>query len=166
MFGHSQTSNLGSWRKDVFKRRTSTGSGLLAFLGSGFAKIFGQIMSVRVKTLSNKNVVESRHIKREFKASLLVNVRCSKTSLLKFPKANEQEQHVTSLCKAAPALKQNRNRAAVRRLSNICSFQIVKALTRQWVSLCEQLEAIINWKKLNTSATCNPERLPNTTVSQ
>ena len=54
-----------------------------------------------------------------------------KTSLLKFPKANEQEQHVTSLCKAAPALKQNRNRAAVRRLSNICSFQIVKALTRQ-----------------------------------
>ena len=129
MLGHSHTSNLGSRGKDVFKRRTSTGSGLLAFLGSGFAKIFGQIVSVRVKTLSNKNVVESRHIKRE-KAPLLVNVRCSKTSLRKFAKANEREQHVTSLCKAAPALKQNRKRAAVRRLSNICSFQIVNALAR------------------------------------
>ena len=102
----------------------------MAFLGSGFAKIFGQIVPVRAKTLSNKNVVESRHIKREFKVSLLVNVRCSKTSLPKFPKANEREQHVTTLCKAAPDLKQNRERAAVRRLSNICSFQIVNALTR------------------------------------
>ena len=59
------------------------------------------------------------------------NVRCSKTSLFKFPKANEQEKHVTSLSKAAPALKQIRKRAAVRRQSNIRSFQIVNALTRQ-----------------------------------
>lgn len=57
MFGHSQASNLGSWRKDVFKRRTSTESGLLAFLGSGFAKIFGQIVSIRVKEPSNKNLL-------------------------------------------------------------------------------------------------------------
>ena len=65
MLGHCQTSNLESLGKDVFKRRTSTGSGLVAFLGSGFAKIFGQIVSVRAKTLNNKNLVESRHIKRE-----------------------------------------------------------------------------------------------------
>ena len=35
-----------------YKRNTSTGSGLFAFLGSGFAQIIGQIIiSKRVKTL-------------------------------------------------------------------------------------------------------------------
>ena len=131
MLGHSQTSNFTSaepnreLRQRRFQVTHINRSGFFAFL----SKIFGQIVSGKAKALSNKNLVESRHIKRE-KVSLLVNVRCSKTSLLKFPKANEQEQHVTSLCKAASALKQNRKGAAVRRLSDICSFQIVKALTR------------------------------------
>ena len=133
MLGHSQTSNFTSAEpnRELRQRRFQAThmhinrSGFFAFL----SKIFGQIVSGKAKALSNKNLVESRHIKRE-KVSLLVNVRCSKTSLLKFPKANEQEQHVTSLCKAASALKQNRKGAAVRRLSDICSFQIVNALTR------------------------------------
>ena len=78
----------------------------MAFLGSGFAKIFGQIVSFRVKTLSNKNVAESRHIKREFKASLLVNVRCSKTSLLKFPKAMSKNNMLLACVK--PPLPSNK----------------------------------------------------------
>ena len=35
-----------SLRKGFFDRRTSTGSELFAFLGSGFAQIFGQIVSM------------------------------------------------------------------------------------------------------------------------
>ena len=46
--------------KDVFKR--STGSGRFVFLDSDFAQIFGQIVSRRVKTLSNTNLVALRHI--------------------------------------------------------------------------------------------------------
>ena len=43
-------------------------------------KFFGQIVSIRVKTLSNTNLVTSRHIKRE-KRPLPVDMRRSKTSL-------------------------------------------------------------------------------------
>ena len=75
---------LGSLSSDVFERRTSTGSGLFALLSSNFDHIFGQIVSIRVKTLSNTNMVASRLIKRE-KSSLPVDVRRSKTSLLKLP---------------------------------------------------------------------------------
>ena len=46
--------------------------------------IFEQIVSIRIKTLGNTNMVASRPIKRE-KGSLPVDVRCSKTSLLKLP---------------------------------------------------------------------------------
>ena len=46
--------------------------------------MFGQIVSLRVRTLSNTNLVASRHIKRE-KAPLPVDVRRSKTSLLELP---------------------------------------------------------------------------------
>ena len=69
---------------DVFERRTSTGSCPFSFLGDGFAQIFSQIVSIRVKKLSNTNYIASRHITRE-KSSLPVDVRCSKTSLLKLP---------------------------------------------------------------------------------
>ena len=44
----------------------STGSGLFAFLGSGFAQIIGQIISKRVKTLE---ICKLRHIKMK-KASI------------------------------------------------------------------------------------------------
>ena len=53
-------------------------------MDDGFAQIFSQIVSIRVKKLSNTNYIASRHITRE-KSSLPVDVRCSKTSLLKLP---------------------------------------------------------------------------------
>ena len=54
-----------SLSKDIFERRTSTGSELFSFLGRGFAQIFGQIVSISVKTRSNTNSVMSRNIKRD-----------------------------------------------------------------------------------------------------
>ena len=51
--------------KNVFERRTSTGRGLFSFLGSGFAKNLGQIVSIRVETRSNTNVVNSSILKGE-----------------------------------------------------------------------------------------------------
>ena len=69
---------------DIFERRTSTGSELFAILGRDFEQTFQQIVSIRVKTLSNTDLVASRHIKRE-KDLLPVDVRLSKKSLLKLP---------------------------------------------------------------------------------
>ena len=40
-------------RKDVFERRTSTGSGLFTFLSGIFAQIFGQIVSIIKKETKN-----------------------------------------------------------------------------------------------------------------
>ena len=75
---------LGSLSRDVFERRTSTGSGVFALFGCDFEQILGQIVSIRVKTLGHTNSAASRHIKRE-EGSLLVDVRRWKTSLLKLP---------------------------------------------------------------------------------
>ena len=75
---------IGSLSSDVFERRTSTGSGRFALLSRDFEQIFGQIVSIRIKTLGNINVVASRLTKRE-KGSLPVDVCRSKTSLLKLP---------------------------------------------------------------------------------
>ena len=75
---------LGSLSSDVFERRTSTGSGRFALLSRDFEQIFGQIVSIRIKTLGIINMVASRLTKRE-KGSLPVDVRRSKTSLLKLP---------------------------------------------------------------------------------
>ena len=75
---------IGSLSSDVLERRTSTGSGRFALLSRDFEQIFGQIVSVRMKTLGNINKVASRLIKRG-KGSLPVDVRRSKTSLLKLP---------------------------------------------------------------------------------
>ena len=55
---------ISSLRKDIFERLTSSLSGLVACLGSGFAQVFRQIVSIRVKTLSHTNLVALiRHIK-------------------------------------------------------------------------------------------------------
>ena len=75
---------VGSKSNDVFERRASTRSSLFEFYGRHFEQILGQIVSVRVKALSNINLVASRHINRE-KGSLPIEVRRSKTSLLKLP---------------------------------------------------------------------------------
>ena len=76
--------SLGSLSSDVFEPWASTGSGLFALLSRDFEQTFGQIVSKRVKTLSKTNLVTLRHTKRE-KCSLPVDVRQSKTSLLKRP---------------------------------------------------------------------------------
>ena len=57
-----------------------------AFGTLDFEQTFGQIVSIRVRTLSNTNLVVQRHIKRG-KISLPVDARHSKTLLLK-PRAN------------------------------------------------------------------------------
>ena len=79
---------------DVCEQRKSNGSGLFAI--HDFEQIFGQIVSVRVKSLSNTDLVSSRHIKRE-KGSLQVYVRRPKTTLLKLPDPsnhNKARDHV------------------------------------------------------------------------
>ena len=48
--------------KGVFERRTLTGSGRFTFLSGGFAQILSQIVSIRVKKLSNTNFISSRDI--------------------------------------------------------------------------------------------------------
>ena len=55
---------MGSFSSDVFEWHSSTGSALFAFLMRDFEQLFGQIVSVRVNTLSHTNLVASRHIKR------------------------------------------------------------------------------------------------------
>ena len=82
-YGHA-VNILGSLSNSVFERRTSTGSCFFAPLSRDLEQIFGQIVSIRVKTLSNTNLVASTHIKRE-KRSLPVDLCRSKTSLLKLP---------------------------------------------------------------------------------
>ena len=75
---------LQSLSNNVSWPRMSTGSGLFAILGCDFDHIFRQIVSMREKAPKNTNLVASRHIRRE-NASLPVDVRHSKTSLLKLP---------------------------------------------------------------------------------
>ena len=77
-----ERTSSGSSRKVGFERRMSTGRVLFAYFGSGFAKTFGQITSIGVKTLSKKNVITFRHIRRK-KALLVVDLRRSKTPSLK-----------------------------------------------------------------------------------
>ena len=61
--------------------------------GREILEILGQIVSLSVRTLSNTNFVQSRHIKRE-KGSLPVYVpRRSKTSLLKLPFNGRRERY-------------------------------------------------------------------------
>ena len=86
---------LGSLSNNVFERRTSTGSGLFSFFDGGFAQIFSQIASITVKKLRNINFISSRHVKRE-NTSLPVDVRRSKTLLLKLPIIRLNRQNNTS----------------------------------------------------------------------
>ena len=48
---------LGSLSSDVFEQRTSTGNELFAHLSRDCEQIFGQIVSIRIKTLGNTNTV-------------------------------------------------------------------------------------------------------------
>ena len=82
IFCHYFQENLKQRR--FSKRRSSTGSGLFALLSRDFEQILGQIVSLREKTLNNRNLVVPWHNKKE-KDLLLVDERCSKRSLLKLP---------------------------------------------------------------------------------
>ena len=62
----------------------STRSRLFALLSRDFEQIFGKIVSIRMKTLGNTNMVASRLIKR-VKGSLPVDMRHSKMALLELP---------------------------------------------------------------------------------
>ena len=68
----------------VFEWRTLTGSRLFTLLGSVFAQIFGHIVVLRVKELSNTNLFALRHMLRE-KVSLPVDVRRSEFAFAFFP---------------------------------------------------------------------------------
>ena len=50
---------------DVFELATSTRCGLFAHLSSDIEQIWGQIVSLRVKTLSNTNLVVPKHFKKK-----------------------------------------------------------------------------------------------------
>ena len=77
--------------KDVFERRTSTGSGLFSFLSGIFAQIFGQIVPIIGKRPRKTYLVLSIYFKMK-KMSLPVDVRCSKTPLIDLP--NDQARSV------------------------------------------------------------------------
>ena len=62
----------------------SPGSGGFGLFSRDFEQILGQVVSLKVKTLSNTNLVASRRVKRE-KGSLPVDVPRSKASVLKLP---------------------------------------------------------------------------------
>ena len=79
---------LGRVSKTTSERNRSTESGICAFLGVKFAQLFEQIVSIRVKKLGYTNLTASRQIKGA-KASLPVDVRHAKTSLLKLIVASE-----------------------------------------------------------------------------
>ena len=76
----------GSFRKELFKGRMSTNFKKQSFciLGQWFAQTSSQIISGRVKTLSNTNWVIVKHVVRE-KASLPVDVHRSKCLHLLLP---------------------------------------------------------------------------------
>ena len=73
---------MGSLSKHGFEQHISTGSVFFSFLGSCYVQMSGQIVSARVKRLSNTYMVVSRHIYKE-KVSLPLNVHPLKKSLLK-----------------------------------------------------------------------------------
>ena len=71
--------------KDVFKPHKSSGRRLFAFWGSGFAHIWGQNVSTRVKTLSNTNVVVLNHVLKGKNASFLLKCVAQERLLLNLP---------------------------------------------------------------------------------
>ena len=75
----------GSLSSDVSSHGRHPEVGFLHSQAVILNNFFRQIVSIRVKTLSHTNLVALKHIKRE-KGSLPVDVRRSKTELLKLPK--------------------------------------------------------------------------------
>ena len=87
---------LVSLSKDVLEGRTLSGSAVFSFLGNDFAQIFGQIVLIRLKALSNPNLEALWQIKRE-RDSLPLDVRRSKTLLLPIYKNGQRVELVQKL---------------------------------------------------------------------
>ena len=79
------TNQIGSLSSHVFERSTSIGSGLFSHLSRCFERFFGQIVSKRVKTVTELAIqIWWRQGRlREKKSSPPVDVHRSKTLLLK-----------------------------------------------------------------------------------
>ena len=69
---HHTTWGCWSLISNVFERRTSTGSRLFALLSCDFEQTFGQIVSIIIQTLSNKNLCSRQSIFKEKKAHFLL----------------------------------------------------------------------------------------------
>ena len=78
---------------DVLERRMLNGSGLFALLSRGFEQMFGQIVSIRMKTLSNTDVVASRLIKAHFRLTCVVQKRRCLNSLITRPSLYSLKQN-------------------------------------------------------------------------
>ena len=73
--------------KDVFERRTSTGSGLFSFLSGIFVQIFGQLVSILRKRLKNATLIWYCQFILQWKRPhfRLTCVTHKRLCLLKFP---------------------------------------------------------------------------------
>ena len=87
---------LVSLSKDVLEGRKLSGSAVFSFLGNDFAQIFGQIVFMRLKALSNPNLEALWQIKRE-RDSLPLDARRSKTPFLPIYKNGRRVELVQKL---------------------------------------------------------------------
>ena len=123
-----------------------------SFFDGGFAQIFSQIASITVKKLRNTNFISSRHVKRE-NTSLPVDVRRSKTSLLKLPTillVRKWNHACSSLVYVISVITPGRQRTptAFRRyylLKNKLSDRMIKQLLNSVIAKYCDLSAQINY---------------------
>ena len=84
---------VGSLSSDVLERRMLNGSRLFALLSRDFEQMFGQIVSIRMKTLSNTNMAASRLIKAHFRLMCVVQKRRCLSSLIRRPSLYSLKQN-------------------------------------------------------------------------
>ena len=84
---------IGSLSSDVLERRMLNGSRLFALLSRDFEQMFGQIVSIRMKTLSNTNMAASRLIKAHFRLMCVVQKRRCLSSLIRRPSLYSLKQN-------------------------------------------------------------------------
>ena len=93
---------ISSLRKDIFERLTSSLSGLVACLGSGFAQVFRQIVSIRVKTLSHTNLVALiRHIKMKEASQRFMRVAQKRLCVSSLKSNSHNQPYSTPNCNTA-----------------------------------------------------------------
>ena len=87
--------NLSRSRRDhhEFAFRNIITSRLFALLSRDFEQMFGQIVSIRMKTLSNTNMAASRLIKAHFRLTCVVQKRRCLSSLIRRPSLYSLKQN-------------------------------------------------------------------------